>query len=190
MHSGGDTTTAARFSAHYGSVAGALRAWSALQVRGALAGSVDPEDLVQETCLAAFRAYERYDAEQGDFRAWFFGVAHNVLRGALRTAARARMRGAVGAVPLASAAGSIPEEATTISRRVARDESLRRFVDEVSALDEEDRQLLLWRGLEGLGHAEVGELLGLGAEGARKRWQRLRARLAQGPAAAVLVAER
>jgi len=155
-------------------------------VLGPLHDLVDPEDLVQEVCFQAYRSFDRWDPEVGAFRPWLFGVANNVTAMLLRKVARAHAR--VGAVQrLASQAGAIPAEATTISRRVARDEGLLAFVQRVTELAEDERRLLVWRGLEGLRHAQVAELLGVPEDTATKRWNRLRERLAGLPAVAGLL---
>ena len=164
------------FTARYAAVAPALHAWACLSVRGPPGRHLDAEDLTQEVCVAAYRGNDGYDAKRGSYRAWIFGVAKNVLLMQMRSLARAHARsGTVEA--LQSRAGTVPEDATTVSRRVARDEGLARAVHQLQQLDEEDRQLMLYRGLEGLKHAEVGQLMGLETEQAKKRWQRLRTRL-------------
>lgn len=174
------------FTARYAEAAPALHAWARLSVRGALAGRLDPEDLVQEVCVAAFGSRAVYDPARGSFRGWLFGVARNVLLVQLRATARARARGDA-ADPLHSRAAEVPEEATTVSRRVARDERLARAVERLEQLEEDDRRLVVLRGLEGLSHAEVAEVTGLGEEQAGKRWRRLRARLAELPQLAALL---
>jgi RNA polymerase sigma-70 factor (ECF subfamily) len=177
---------AGAFSEQYGGMAPALRAWAVLQCHGVLGRYVEADDLVQEVCFQAYRSFARFDREQGTFRRWIFGVASHVAADLLRQAARARARG-FGPDVLGSRAGGVPEDATTLSRRVARDEGLVRFLQRVEEFDEDERNLLLWRGLEGLQLAEVATLLGCSEETAKKRWQRLRARLQQLPSAAALL---
>jgi DNA-directed RNA polymerase specialized sigma24 family protein len=60
---------------------------------------------------------------------------------------------------------------------VSRDETLAAFVVHVQTLSDEDRRMLMYRGLEGLPHDEVARLMGLSTDVAAKRWQRLRDRL-------------
>ena len=66
------------------------------------------------------------------------------------------------------------ENATTVSRRVARDENLKAIVGQLDGLGEDDKKLFIHRGLEGRRHHEVGDLLGISRDLAEKRWQRLR----------------
>lgn len=180
-----DSTLHADFARRYAPIAPALHAWSRLQVRGVLATTVDADDLVQEVCVQAYRGFASYDPERAPFRSWLFGVAHNVVHTLLRDAARRHARGDRPEA-LASRAERLPDEATTISRRVARDEGLAAFVQRLEQLDDDDRRLLMYRGLEGLSHRDVGRLLELPEETVKKRWLRLRDRLAALPSARTL----
>lgn len=175
------------FAREFEPVAPALHAWAALRCRGPLGLAVEADDLFQDVALEAHLAYERYDPHAGSFRGWLFGVGARVAANRLRAAAR---RDAVlGQRPLDSLGREPFDEVTTISRRVRRDEALRSFLASVEQLDETERALLIHRGLEGLEHAEVAELVGLSAEASSKRWQRLRDRLRELPAARDLLAD-
>ena len=72
---------------------------------------------------------------------------------------------------------AVPDDATSVSRRVARNDGLARFIEGLEALDNDDRRLLIYRGLEGLMHEDVAKILDLSVSAVEKRWQRLRARL-------------
>ncbi len=71
----------------------------------------------------------------------------------------------------------VPDTTTSVTRRVARQEELTRFLEHVQRLSEADRMLPMFRGLEGLSHREVGALLGVEEKTAAKRWDRLCQRL-------------
>ncbi len=180
-----DSATHTDFARLYAPIAPALHAWSRLQVRGVLSSVIDADDLVQEACVQAYRSFPTFDPERAPFRSWLFGVAHNVVQMLLRTTARRHARGDQ-AEPLASRAHRVPDEATTISRRVARDEGLATFVRRLEELDDDERRLLMYRGLEGLSHRDVGRLLDVPEETAKKRWLRLRERLSTLPSARTL----
>lgn len=80
------------FAQYYEELAPALYAWAALNYRGPLGHAWAAEDLVQEVCLEAISAFERYDPQKGHFRPWFFGVANLVLNNAMRRLASAHER--------------------------------------------------------------------------------------------------
>lgn len=169
-----------RFARLYDRVAPAVFAWATLRIRPSVRALVDPEDVVQEVWCRALRRFHTFDAENAPFRPWVFRMANNVLLEAFKA-----LRG--HPVPRGGADGStsrkllamegVPDEATSISRKVSRHEGLNRFLEQVMTLSQEDRRLLLYRGLEGLAHCEVAERIGVGEDTVRKRWQRLRTHL-------------
>tara|TARA_R110002072_G_scaffold25443_5_gene85048 strand:- start:776 stop:1240 length:465 start_codon:yes stop_codon:yes gene_type:complete len=141
-----------------------------LRCRGPLRRVIDPDDLVQEVVLEAWRAQERFDPSKGPFRGWLFGVANRVAAEALRRQARRAPALDLDSEPIA--------ELTTISRRVRRNESLTTLFTRLDELEADDRNLIIYRGLEGLDHRAVADLLGITPEAAAKRWQRLREQIA------------
>ena len=171
------------FSRLYERVAPSLHVWFGLRVSPALRKRFDTDDGVQETCLRAHRAFERYDPSRGSFRAWLLGIAERVLLEALADLARGR---GPHTGPSPPELEEVPAEATTVTRAVARDEVLTEFEGELEGLDEADRKLLVHRGLEERAHVEVAELLGLDEGTVRKRWQRLLERLRGRPGFAKL----
>lgn len=181
-----DPLRAEAFTAAYAEVAPALFAWAVLRCTGPLGRAMTPDDLVQEVSLTALRALSRYDPERGEFRPWLFGVAQIVAADALRQLARGRLTPAGGSLGI-SGQQALPAEWTTVSRRVRRDEALERLLQWAAALPEEDRRLFQYRGLEWMSNAEAAEALGISTEAATKRWQRLRGRLRELPAAVDLL---
>ena len=88
--------------------------------------------------------------------------------------------GDAGLLALAPALRRLPAlEIIYLGGNLFRDEGLAAFRLEVDALPEEERKLVVHCGLEGLPLGEVAERLGISTEAAGKRWQRLRARLAE-----------
>ncbi len=164
------------FSVEFESLAPSLFAWAVLRLPAGARAQFEPEDLLQEVACRAYEQFERFDSAIASFRSWVFGIARNVLREALRFLAR-QPASRTGDRLETGWIHQLADPATSISRRIARDETLRSVVTKLSALPEEDRRLLVYRGLEGLEHVEVGRLLGVSADAAEKRWQRLCARL-------------
>ncbi len=169
----GPTTKQPSFAALYTECAPTLVAWASLRVRRALRGFIDPEDLVQEVCCRAYERFHTFDPSRGAFRRWVFGVANNVLREILASAARPGAKPAHLDVSSRDLLDQLPDDVTSVSRRFARDEGLRGFVTKLDELDDDDRMLLIYRGLEGLGHSETAEVLGVTRDAVEKRWQRL-----------------
>ena len=70
-------------------------------------------------------------------------------------------------------------ELTSISEQAARSEWVQELVDMAAGLTEEERQILLYRGIEEVGYEQLAQRLGLGADAARGRWRRLQERCRQ-----------
>jgi len=163
----------------YERIAPSLVAWTRLRTGPGNTGSVEAEDLLQEVWLRALAEFSRYDPARSTFRAWIFGIAKNVSYEAWREGERFRPlpRSPEGTAGLEE----WPDVATTIRTRLGRDEAIANLFRRVEDLDPCDRQLLLHCGFEDMSCAQAARQLGLGAEAASKRWQRLRSRLAERP---------
>jgi RNA polymerase sigma-70 factor (ECF subfamily) len=165
-----------RFDELYERVAPALFGWAALQIAPTRRGRLEPDEIVQETWLRALRHLGEFDPELGHFRAWLFGFAKLVLLEALRDLSRAGTSER-NASERRSQLSQVPASITSVTRRVAREDGIARFLERVGALGEEERALTILRGLEGLSFEDVGLRLNLAPETVKKRWQRLRAEL-------------
>jgi|SoiMethySBSTD1v2_1073268.scaffolds.fasta_scaffold407532_2 RNA polymerase sigma-70 factor (ECF subfamily) len=161
-----------RFADLYSRIAPSVFAWAALRVPKSLRSRLDPEDIVQETWVRAFERFDAFDQALGSFRAWTFGIAGHVLLKALR-ALRDAPASARAIDPL-----DVPDEATSISRRVGRDEMVRGVIGLLERLEADERRIVIERGLEERPFAEIAALHGIEEAAARKRWQRARERLA------------
>jgi RNA polymerase sigma-70 factor (ECF subfamily) len=162
------------FAELYRRVAPAVAVWSRLHVHEGLRARLDPEDVLQETLTRAWQRFDEFDPERSSFRNWLFGIARNVLLEAFRKLSSAS---AVRSNASTLTLSVVPDTATSITRDVARRESLRSFAERVRALPREDQRLLLYRGLEERTHDEIARLLNVSPDAAAKRWQRLRAEL-------------
>jgi RNA polymerase sigma-70 factor, ECF subfamily len=167
----------AAFTKLFEHLAPALYTWADLRLHRGQRAQVDPADVVQEVWLRAWRGLESFDPAETPFRPWLFRVAKNVLLEAGRQVARARQAGGLGPTTRLFALENLPDPATAISRRLARDEGLGLFIEGVRGLPVDDRKLVLHIGLEGLPRQEVATRLGLSTEAVTKRWQRLRQKL-------------
>jgi RNA polymerase sigma factor (sigma-70 family) len=180
------------FGSLYTRIAPALFAWASLRIPRHLRGNLEPEELVQEVWCRALDRISTFDPVRS-FRYWIFRIAANTLLENLRRYARGtRSRPpADGHHPRSPTddPDQVPAMITTVSRRVSRDEAVHAFVEEVGRFTDEDKKLLLYRGLEGRSHSEVAERLGISVEAAVKRWQRLRERLRHHPLPAEMLAD-
>jgi RNA polymerase sigma-70 factor (ECF subfamily) len=150
-------------------------------MRPALRARLDAHDLLQEVWLRAWKRFDSYDSARSSFRAWILGIAKNVLYEVQRK---------IGAEPLLAAPAdpsqrllsleSLQDSVTSISKRLARDDALARFLAEAERLDPTDHKVLVHCGLEDLTCAQAATLLGMSEDAVMKRWQRLRARLREG----------
>ncbi len=175
------------FTRLYEAHAPALHAWARWRIPASLRGTVAPEDIVQEAWWRAIEGIDRFDPARGSFRAWIFRVALNVV---LESARRERPRNRQDPSrrdPVSPLPSEVIAEATSISLRASRSEKAQEIVAALAGLDDADRQLLLYCGFEGLSTTEVAEICGLGGEACRKRWLRLRQRLAGLPVWAAIL---
>jgi RNA polymerase sigma factor (sigma-70 family) len=137
--------------------------------RQMLAGSrQDAEDALQDVFLRAYGAL-RADDRPVTLRAWLYRVAHNRCIDQLRRVAPA------------------PADVLDVSRTPLHDplveaerrEDLRRLVDDVRRLPEQQRSALLMRELEGLSYAELGGALGVTVPAVKSLLVRARIGLAE-----------
>ena len=155
-----------------------LLAWVRLRLgKGA---RLDAEDVVQEVwCRALVKVGADPAAAAKLSEGWVFQIAKFVLLECLRRSqALKRVQLAEGRSSLVAAFHEYPAELTTMTRRMAREETMRAFLERIEALDPVDQKIYLLCGLEELEHADVAVQLGLERGTVSKRWQRLRAKLA------------
>lgn len=151
-----------------------LLAWSRFQLRSV--ARVEPEDLVQEVWCRVVAIGLDAGAEHFDHQV--FRTARYVL---LEVARKARQ---VGRTSIADGHTSrvrelqvVADTVSTITQRVARREACAALLRAGEELGDDDRQVFVLCGLEGLTAREAGARIGASSEAVTKRWQRLRARL-------------
>jgi RNA polymerase sigma factor (sigma-70 family) len=167
-----------RFEQLYADVAPALYAWAEMRIRPTLRARLEPQDLVQEVWLRGRKNFARYDERTAGFRAWAFRIGKNVLMEALRASRDEPLPGPGGSAATGMLAlEGIPENVTSFTQRLARDESVRAFLAHAGSLEEVDRMLLIHCGLEQETCAAAAQKLGLTEDAAIKRWQRLKGKL-------------
>jgi len=185
-----DASSAAtpRFEDLYCQVAPVLFTWAELRIRPEMRRHIDPQDLVQEVWLRAVKRRSSFDPNVSSFRAWVLTIAKHVMLESFRNLRRAPMlEGDLATGTRMFVLQNCPESITSFTQRLAKDDSVRRFLDEARRLDADDQQILVRCGLEERTCGEVAREMELGEEAVTKRWQRLRAKLrGEGWAAEIL----
>jgi len=122
------------------------------------------QDLYQETFLRVHRARQTYDSTH-PFRAWLFGIAHNVLADAFRARARAasvapEASGALGA----TAPGPRPEDARADGPSPEQQAETRETVESVAralrSLTGDEATVLLLARVEGFSYDDIAQVIG------------------------------
>jgi len=114
------------------------------------------EEIVQETCLRAWRS-RRGLRNPGSSRAWMFQIAANVWRDQLR---RARLP----AAPTTARVAHDPPHLRSPERIAGEQEAIERIIRAMDALPERQRQVLFLFSVEGLSQTEIAEVLGISPE--------------------------
>jgi RNA polymerase sigma-70 factor (ECF subfamily) len=155
-------------------------------------GSIhDAEDLVQETYLRAWRAYDGYDPARSSLRTWLYRIATNACLTALEQRTRRAMPSGLGAPstestrPLHAAAPEVawlePLPDATASDPAAVAESREHvrlaLIAALQYLPPRQRAVLILRDVLGWRSAETAELVGMSVSAADSALRRARIRI-------------
>jgi RNA polymerase sigma-70 factor (ECF subfamily) len=128
----------------------------------------DAEELVAEVFRRVVEHLREFDPKRGSVRAWVLRIARNAVIDHYRTRkhplAQHSMDSLAGGLGGAGQAGPLD--------RLIADERIARIRELLAACPDETRTLLAMRYGDGLRHAEIAELLGLGEAVVRKRISR------------------
>jgi RNA polymerase sigma-70 factor (ECF subfamily) len=165
-----------------------LRRAVQLRLDPALAGRIDASDVVQDALFEVSRRLSEYlQKPDMPFHLWIRHIARDHVIDAHRKHRQAQRRSVdrersiqpgifADQSSIQLAAQFIDQELTPASAAV-RQEIERRLQQAVSALDEEDRELILMRHFEQLSNQEIAKLLGLSEPAASMRYLRAVRRL-------------
>ena len=152
-------------------------------------GSVhDADDLVQETMLRAWRAYDRYDPDRASVRTWLYRIATNACLNALESRARRPLPAGAGPVFDDPEAAFVPGfevpwlepiPADPAASAVERSQLRLALVAALQLLAPRQRAVLILREVLDVPASEVAQLLGMTAAGVNSALQRARARLGE-----------
>jgi RNA polymerase sigma-70 factor (ECF subfamily) len=132
-----------------------------------LTDPADRDDLVQEIATAIWQAIPRFRGDSSE-RTWLYRIAHNT---AITTAARVRRRFRTQA-PLEND----PPTPAGVDERLMHEQHRKLLLTQIRVLPEADRQVIVMH-LEGLSHAEIGEVTGAKRGAIATRLSRIRERL-------------
>lgn len=128
------------------------------------------DDLYQDLALVTWRQLEGFEG-RSSLRTWLYGIAHNLLRQRRKRYSQQH----VARLNTSSAERICSPSNESPTRRVLSQE-LGRLLE---MLHPAERELLIMRSERGLSFQEIGEVLGISEESAKKRFQRSRDRLRQ-----------
>ncbi|MGA8578168.1 MAG: RNA polymerase sigma factor [Bryobacteraceae bacterium] len=124
------------------------------------------DDVVQETCLRAFRDVNRFTYQTpGSFLRWLSSIADHVIVDRVRYRNRdCRVGEEVPFRRESNPLGPEPVDTRTPSRLLGQQEALHRLLGRLNELPEDYRQAILLAKIEGLSTAEMAERLGKSRE--------------------------
>jgi len=125
----------------------------------------DVEDLVQETCLRAFRDLDSFTyLSPGSFLRWLSAIADHAIVDRARYQNRQRRGEALPFRSDSNPLGPEPCDSRTPSRLFAQQQAVERLLARLDALPEDYRQVLIHTRIEGLTTAETAERMGKSRE--------------------------
>ena len=164
-----------------------LRRTVQLHLDGRLVGRVDPDDVLQESYLAAQRRFDPDRPPPVDaLFVWLrtivkqttVDVARRHLDAAMRTANQeVRLDGADAATTALALRDALLSRLTSPSQAAARAEVGERLAAAIAQMSELDREILLLRHFEELGNGEAALVLGIHKAAATNRYLRALQRL-------------
>lgn len=156
-----------------------------LRLGAAMRAKLESQDIVQEAFARAVKGFDRFELRhEGAFLHWLGELIRNSIRdradhfGALKRNARLESPLEAGHAPDASVDMSLPGFDPTPSRILENQEDLRKLTDAMDRLPEDVRDVIVYRDLEELSFAEIGEMMGRSEDAARMHYVRAKAKLA------------
>lgn len=143
----------------------------------------DPEDLVDDAWLVALPRLSRLTARDGRLTPVLLRFLTTTLLNQIRNLARKHLRGESSSgrgIQPGPEVDNIASDQSSIVSRTVRGELVSEIQDRLNALSEDDRRVILLRGVEQQSNATVGQLLELEPGTVSKRYHRALERLRAG----------
>jgi RNA polymerase sigma-70 factor (ECF subfamily) len=164
---------------------GRLRKAIAMRIDRRLAARVDASDVLQETYLEAFRRLPKYlSQEEMPFYLWLHWIAREKVLALHRRHLGAGKRAVTYEAPLLPADTSATFVSAVIAGRepspsqaLAKTELAERLRQAMGQLDDDERDLILWRHFEQLSARDMAQLMKISEAAASKRYIRAVERL-------------
>ncbi|MGE0711263.1 MAG: RNA polymerase sigma factor [Planctomycetota bacterium] len=168
------------YEALFARVADRLLLYVRLRLGPRLAGSLEPMDVVQDTYLAALRAFGGFEPrEPGAFSRWLFRIADNRLRDAAEHLGAQKRQALEGAVRSSTVLTRLRAEEASPQTETQRREQARALHEALAGIDEDERRAVLLRHFHDATFAGIGEELGVSEATARRLVVRAHARLGE-----------
>lgn len=136
-----------------------------------LAGTpVDPDDILQETFLTAYKKIEQFDFES-DIYTWIYTIARNKCIDEFRKQKHDNKRSNIPVDEFQIAAGSESEDAPG--------EDVLMLRKAISKLPELLRSIVIMKSIDGLSYPEIAEITGVNEQTLKNRMFRARKQLAE-----------
>ena len=166
------------YEALFARVADRLLLYVRLRLGPQLAASLEPMDVVQDTYLAALRAFDGFEPrEKGAFSRWLFRIADNRLRDAAARLGAKKRQALQQAVRGSSVLARLHADEASPATESERREQLRGLNQALSRLAEDERQAVLLRHFHQETYVGISEQLGVSEPTARRLVARAHARL-------------
>lgn len=138
-----------------------------------LQAKVAPSDVVQKTCLEAFRDFGQFRGQtEAELLGWLRGILKHNLANVRRDYRDAEKRRLDRERALGSGMEELANGAETPGTALVAQEQRELVVQALEQLPDHYREVLRLRQQENCSFPEIGERLGRSAEGARKLWAR------------------
>jgi RNA polymerase sigma-70 factor (ECF subfamily) len=164
---------------------GELMRYLELRLDPRLRGRMDVSDITQDTFVDAFRGLSVYVQRRPmPFRLWLRRLAYQRLLIAYRRHVLAGGRSVMREIPVperssAALVRHLLAREPSPSGAVGQQELIRLVRQALGTLSDVDREVILLRTFENMSYEEVGQMLAISAEAARKRHGRALLQLAQ-----------